>query len=542
VAGADWFTAVTATTETGRLAASVDWSATPLGEPATWPTALRVAVETCFSTRFPMLVVWGPELTKIYNDGYRSMLGSEKHPAAMGAPAREVWPEIWDVIGPLFEVVLETGQPTFVEDQLLLMERSGFVEETYFTYSYSPIRNDDGSVGGVLDTCTETTEQVLNARRLSVLSELRGALVTATTVREACTEALAVLRRDESDVCAAAVHLLQADGSFATSPDPLAEEAVVRLVLAQGALEQVDDVVLVPMAEAGVLAVRLNPRRPWDEGYRSFVGLAASTVEGAVVELRRRRVELDDLRRTSEVLQRAMLPDEPADPALACRYLPAAAGMRVGGDWFDVVDLGHDRVALVVGDCVGHGLQAAATMGQLRSACRALLLEERGPGQALRSLDRFAGGIDGAESSTVFCAVVDRRTGRVQYAAAGHPPPLVIGPEGVRWLADGRGVPLAVVPDPALEQGDAQLAPGETLVLYTDGLVERRGESLDAGFDRLAGFAAGLAGASPAEVADDLVIGLLAEGGDDDVALVAYRQVSPAGWPAGGAPPAGTPR
>ena len=107
-----------------------------------------------------MLVVWGPELIKIYNDRYREMLGADKHPEALGRPVREVWPEIWDEIGPMFEQVIDTQVPTFDHHGRLVIERNGFPEEAFFTWSYSPLYDDDGSVGGVLDVVVETTDQV----------------------------------------------------------------------------------------------------------------------------------------------------------------------------------------------------------------------------------------------------------------------------------------------------------------------------------------------------------------------------------------------
>ncbi|MEA5523372.1 hypothetical protein, partial [Limnoraphis robusta] len=98
-----WLEAVAPDTEMGRLVLAHDWASSPLGDPASWSTALRAAVSTCLTSRFPVLVVWGPDLVKIYNDAYRPILGAEKHPGALGAPVAEVWAEIWDQIGPLFD-------------------------------------------------------------------------------------------------------------------------------------------------------------------------------------------------------------------------------------------------------------------------------------------------------------------------------------------------------------------------------------------------------------------------------------------------------
>jgi hypothetical protein len=520
---AEWFREATAGTDAGRLAASVDWAATPLGSPDTWPHALRLAVETCYSTRFPMLVAWGDELTMVYNDAYRLMLGSHKHPGAMGAPATAVWAEVWSVIGPEFDHVMRTGEPTWAEDQLLFIDRDGFVEETYFTYSFSALRLDDGSVGGVLDTCTETTQQVVTARRLATLNELRLRLVTARSTLEVCRAAMAVLRDDKADVGAAAVHITTG-GDIISSPEPLADPDDVVRVLGGGEPDCVGDLHLAPLGDVGVLVVRLNPGRPYDDGYASFLGLVSSTLHMALLEARRRDTELARLRRTSETFQRAMLPPFADQPQVATRYLPASGDLQVGGDWYDVIEVDDRHLALVVGDCVGHGLAAATTMGQLRNASRALLLEGIGPAAVLEGLDRFAALSPGAESTTVFCAVVDRETGVVTYSCAGHVPPLVVEGAGT-WLDQTDGLPLDIVPE---RRAEAQftLSEGSAIVLYTDGLVERRGESLADGFARLASLVPRMAAATPSEVADTVLAELVPEGHEDDVAVVVYRQLS----------------
>ena len=172
----DWFDLATQGSECGELARSVDWAATSIGDPDTWPKTLRAAVRLCFSTRFPIFIAWGPELLMLYNDGYRAMLGTEKHPMAMGSPVQVVWEEVWDDIGPLFDAVLTTGVSTWAEDQPLLMNRSGFEEETAFTFSYSPLRDEDGTICGLMDVAAETTDHVVDARRLQVLGTLTATL------------------------------------------------------------------------------------------------------------------------------------------------------------------------------------------------------------------------------------------------------------------------------------------------------------------------------------------------------------------------------
>ena len=148
----------------GARVRALDWSKTPLGPISKWPQSLKTSVSTCLNSRFPMLIWWGPELVKIYNDAYRPLIGS-KHPWALGCPGREVWPEIWNVIGPMLEQVTGRGEATVSEDLLLLLERDGYAEECYFSFSYSPIRDELGRVGGVFTPVIETTERVIGARR-----------------------------------------------------------------------------------------------------------------------------------------------------------------------------------------------------------------------------------------------------------------------------------------------------------------------------------------------------------------------------------------
>ena len=145
--------------EMGALMRSLDWSTTPLGSVENWPQSLRTAVSICLASHCPMLIWWGPELVMLYNDAYRPILGMTKHPKAMGQRGRECWPEIWDIIGPMLEGVLTKGEATRSENQLLLLDRNGYLEECYFTFSYSPIRDETSGVGGVFTAVTETTQQ-----------------------------------------------------------------------------------------------------------------------------------------------------------------------------------------------------------------------------------------------------------------------------------------------------------------------------------------------------------------------------------------------
>jgi serine phosphatase RsbU (regulator of sigma subunit) len=277
---------------------------------------------------------------------------------------------------------------------------------------------------------------------------------------------------------------------------------------------------------AGLLVLEPSSHRPWDGGYREFVGLVASAIGTALANALAREAEMHEARRVGEALQLAMLPTVDEHLAVTARYLPAVGSLAVGGDWYDVVALEGGRVAVVVGDCVGSGIEAAAVMGQLRSAGRALLLEDRGPAEVLDGLDRFACSMVGAGSATVLCAILDRAAGTLTYSSAGHLPPLVSGPGGPRWLDAATAPPLGVRPG-GRPEATVRLHDGDTLVLYTDGLVERRGESLDVGFARLAAAVGSIAdGQSPEELADELVAELVPGGGHDDVALLVYRHRS----------------
>ena len=206
------------------------------------------------------------------------------------------------------------------------------------------------------------------------------------------------------------------------------------------------------------------------------------------------------------------------------RYEPATGSLEVGGDWYDVIDLPDGRYGVVVGDVVGRGLHAAAVMGQLRSAGRALLLECRSPAQVLSALDRFAALVPGARVSTVFCAVIDPHDGSVYYSSAGHPPAIVVQADGTScFLEKASSLPLAVVDDLIRPEADVVLPPKATLLLYTDGLVERRDEALDEGMARAAEALTGGRELPPEELAELLTKRLLGNAPDDDVAFLLYR-------------------
>ncbi|HEY9303811.1 MAG TPA: SpoIIE family protein phosphatase, partial [Mycobacterium sp.] len=195
--------------------------------------------------------------------------------------------------------------------------------------------------------------------------------------------------------------------------------------------------------------------------------------------------QVDQQRETALALQHAILGPADLPHGFTARYQAASRPLQVGGDWYDIVELDDGRIALVVGDCVGHGLGAATVMGQLRSACRALLLEHPSPRAALAGLDRFAARLPGAHCTTAFCAVLSPDTGELVYSSAGHPPPILVYADGtMRTLDDGHTIPLGVRPDRPRPEAHVTVPARGTLLLYSDGLVERRGSPLDQGIAR----------------------------------------------------------
>jgi len=265
-----------------------------------------------------------------------------------------------------------------------------------------------------------------------------------------------------------------------------------------------------------------RPQRfgPHDRDYL----LALTRLCGQALGRARRYQAEHDLATT---LQHALLPEALPSVdgvALAVRYEPAAGESGAGGDFYDAVELPGGRLGIAVGDVVGHGPEAAAAMGQLRSALRAYALEGKAPARVLQLLSRYADGVPGARAATLIYAILDPGARELRYACAGHPPALVVGADGsTRFLDEARGVPLDRALGFVYEDAVATLGEHATLVMYTDGAVERRGQPLDAGMRRLAAAASASARLDPDALCTALLETVPAGPRPDDVALLAAR-------------------
>ena len=276
----------------------------------------------------------------------------------------------------------------------------------------------------------------------------------------------------------------------------------------------------------GVMALSFVEQRAFPDDERehltALAGQCALALERSLLYERDHRV--------AATLQQSLLPQQlPEDDRieLAVRYLPGSAGLEVGGDWFDAVALANGKLAITLGDVVGRGVEAAAAMAQLRNALRAYALEGHPPPEALRQADALVEQLGEGDFATVVFLELDPADGTVRFSSAGHPPPLLLTPgEEPLYLQGGRSAPLGALGGPDRPEETLQLEPGATLILYTDGLVERRGLSIGVGLERLQAAAAD----GPTET-DPLLEHLLSSlGADDeeqhdDVAVLAVRLV-----------------
>ena len=393
----------------------------------------------------------------------------------------------------------------------------------------------------IVGTCRDVTAEHYAIQRESALAALSLRLSRATNLDEAMAGAQEVLASLWSAELVLAAVFADGAAPTVTATDPLADwdllppgQQAVLTRLGEGPF-------LAPATDAaypggvgvglehpqGPMALWLDTgsRRRFTDQDRTLLSLLA----GHLAQGLARAYQFDQERETALALQRAILGPSQLPAGFAVRYEPAARPLEVGGDWYDTVALPGDRIGIVVGDCVGRGLEAATVMGQLRSACRALLLQDPRPDQVLVALDHFAEGIPGALCTTVFCGVLDPVAGRIAYSSAGHLPGILAFPDGTTQLLDGAlALPLAVRPGAPRPCAQRDLPARSTLLLYTDGLVERRRIVLTEGIARAADVMAEQRAAPLDDLAAHLMTRLVpADGYEDDVALLLYRQPAP---------------
>jgi PAS domain S-box-containing protein len=329
--------------EMGARIRERDWSKTPLGPVEDWPQSLKTVVSLMLNSRYPMFVWWGQELINLYNDSYVPVLG-KRHPEALGESATVVWKDIWNVVGPQAEAVIKEGRATWNEELLLVMERYGYTEETYFTFSYSPVPDDSGNIRGVFCACTEETARVQSDRRLRTLREMSQRAADARTVEEACKLCAEAIGSNPYDIPFSLIYLIDSAGEsarlagssgieadLAASPSEIviaqtesaADQWPLAAVMATESSKLVDDLtsrfglmpggpwpepahlaVLVPILQPnqkqplGFLIAGISPRLLLDDDYSGFVNLITGQVAAAIINARSYEAE----RKRSEAL------------------------------------------------------------------------------------------------------------------------------------------------------------------------------------------------------------------------------------------------
>ena len=336
--------------EMGALMRALDWSQTPLGPVASWPQSLRIAVSILLASRFPMQILWGSDYIQFYNDAYRPILGV-KHPKSLGQRGCDCWAEVWDFAGPRLDYVKATGEATWSDDELLLIDRNGYLEECYFTFSYTPVRDESGRVAGIFNAVNETTQRVISERRQQALRNLAARVVEGETAQQACAIATQTLTNYATDIPFALFYLLDADGTQAylsgtvglesntpaspqridlrtvanqPTPWPLARVACTGQAAIVEELEAVSShlpsepwgipphsaLVLPinlpgPERVAGFMVAGISPRRMLDDDYRNFLELVTNHLAIAIANARAYEQERQRTAKASEAARQA---------------------------------------------------------------------------------------------------------------------------------------------------------------------------------------------------------------------------------------------
>ncbi|MFD9099159.1 SpoIIE family protein phosphatase [Streptomyces collinus] len=455
------------------------------------------------------------------------------------APVQPWWPnaatdpEAHQQVGDAFAGLLHNPQGSCT---VPVHHRDG--HRLWVTVTYNKARDPDTGRRVTVGTFRDVTAEHYAVQRDAALAALSTSLSTAASLPEALAGALDRLKTLWRARSVTAALFTRADVPVLTATDPDLRWEDLPAPRQERLTALCRRPALTPLADdtgAGVLLdhpdgplacwIDLGEHRPFTAEDQLLLSLLAGHLAQGLV----RAHQIDQQRETALALQRAILGPARLPDGFAVRYEPATRPLEVGGDWYDTVALPDGRIGIVVGDCVGRGLQAASVMGQLRSACRALMLQDPSPARTLMALDQFAASVPGALCTTVFSGVLDPGTGELTYSSAGHPPGILAHPDGTTHLLDeGRSLPLAVRPGLQRPQTSCTLPARATLLLYTDGLVERRRRPLSDGIGQ-AGDAVQAGRDVPVDDLATAVMARLAPAGgyDDDVALLLYRHPAP---------------
>jgi PAS domain S-box-containing protein len=459
----------------------------------------------------------------------------------MPYPAAHPWwpdlqadPEGHQQVADAFATLMEETRGSYT---IPVQHRDG--HRLWVAAAFNQVTDPDTGRRVTVGTFRDVTAEHYAVQRESALAALSVRLSESESLTGAMWSVLQVLREQWQATQVYAAVFDNGTGPVLTTTDPPVHWEDLAGPRREAIAGLRDKPLLTPVAErtggAGValehpdgtmaLWIELAENRPFTEQDQTLLALLA----GHIGQGLHRVHQFDQQRETALALQRAILGPAQLPPGFAVRYSPATRPLKVGGDWYDTVTLSDGRIGIVVGDCVGHGLEAATVMGQLRSACRALLLQNTDPAQTLTALDRFAEQLPGAMCATVFCGVLDPASGELAYSSAGHPPAVVTHPDGATDLLDqGRARPLGVRTTGVRPEAHYVVPSRATLLLYTDGLIERRRQPLTVGIDRVAAVVQEGRGTGLEDLATGVMTGMAPEAGfDDDVALLLYRHPGP---------------